>query len=38
VVKAFLKYILTVGQKYNVPNGYISLPKDKLNKGIAKLK
>jgi len=38
VVKAFLKYILTEGQKFNVPNGYISLPKDKLNKGIAKLK
>jgi len=38
VVKAFLKYILTVGQKYNVPNGYISLPKSKLNNGIAKLK
>jgi phosphate transport system substrate-binding protein len=38
VVKAFLKYILTEGQKYNVPNGYIGLPKDKLNKGIAKLK
>jgi len=38
VVKEFLKYILTAGQKYNVPNGYISLPKDKLNKGIAKLK
>ena len=38
VVKAFLKSILTVGQKYNVPNGYISLPKSKLNNGIAKLK
>ena len=38
VVKAFLKYILTVGQKYNVPNGYISLPKSKLNNGIEKLK
>ena len=37
VVIAFLKYILTVGQKYNVPNGYISLPKGKLNTGIAKL-
>jgi len=37
-VVAFLKFILTEGQKYNVPNGYISLPKDKLNKGIAKLK
>jgi len=38
VVVAFLKFILTEGQKYNVPNGYISLPKEKLNKGIAKLK
>ena len=38
VVVAFLKFILTEGQQYNVPNGYISLPKDKLNKGIAKLK
>jgi len=37
-VVAFLRFILTEGQKYNVPNGYISLPKDKLNKGIAKLK
>jgi phosphate transport system substrate-binding protein len=38
VVLAFLKFILTEGQKYNVSNGYISLPKEKLNKGIAKLK
>jgi len=38
VVIAFLKFILTEGQKYNVPNGFISLPKEKLNKGIAKLK
>ena len=38
VVVAFLKFILTEGQKYNVPNGYISLPNEKLNKGIAKLK
>ena len=37
-VVAFLKFILTEGQKYNVPNGYIGLSKDKLNKGIAKLK
>ena len=37
-VVAFLKFILTEGQKYNVPNGYISLPGDKLSKGIAKLK
>jgi len=38
VVIAFLKFILSEGQKYNVPNGYISLPKEKLSKGIAKLK
>ena len=37
-VVAFLKFILTEGQKYNVPNGYIGLSKDKLNKGMAKLK
>jgi len=37
-VIAFLKFILTEGQKYNVPNGYITLPKNKLNLGIAKLK
>ena len=38
VVIAFLKFILTDGQKFNVPNGYISLPKAKLNAGIAKIK
>lgn len=38
VVIAFLKFILTEGQKHNVPNGYITLPKDKLNAGIAKIK
>jgi len=38
VVLAFLKYILTEGQKYNVPNGYITLSKSKLSAGIAKLK
>ena len=38
VVVAFLKFVLTQGQQFTVPNGYISLPKDKLNKGIAKLK
>lgn len=37
-VVAFLKYILTEGQKHNVPNGFISLPKEKLNAGIAKIK
>lgn len=38
VVIAFLNFILTQGQEFNVPNGYISLPKDKLKKGLAKLK
>jgi phosphate transport system substrate-binding protein len=37
-VIAFLKFILTEGQKYNVPNGYISLPKEKLKASLAKLK
>lgn len=38
VVIAFLKFILTDGQKYNVSNGYITLSKEKLNIGLAKLK
>lgn len=38
VTIAFLKFILTEGQKYNVPNGFISIPKEKLNAGLAKLK
>jgi len=38
VVIAFLKFILTDGQKYNVPNGYISLSKEKLSANINKLK
>jgi len=38
VVKAFLKFILSEGQKYNVPNGFIRLSNNKLNAGIAKLK
>lgn len=38
VVLAFLKFVLTEGQKYNVPNGYIGLPADKLKAGIIKLK
>lgn len=38
VVIAFLKFILTEGQKYNVPNGFIGIPKEKLNAGLAKLK
>lgn len=31
VVIAFLNFILTEGQKYNVPYGYVSLPKEKLD-------
>jgi len=30
----FLKYILTDGQKHNIPAGYISLSKEKLQKGL----
>ena len=37
-VVAFLKFILTEGQQYNVPVGYISLPEDKLEKGLNALK
>ncbi|MCL2072458.1 MAG: PstS family phosphate ABC transporter substrate-binding protein [Marinilabiliaceae bacterium] len=35
VVIAFLKFILTEGQQYNVPIGYISLSQEKLQKGLA---
>jgi len=38
IVIEFLKFILTKGQQYNVPNGYISLPASNLNAGIARLK
>jgi phosphate transport system substrate-binding protein len=34
----FLKFILTEGQKYNVPNGYITIPQTKLKEGINNLK
>ena len=37
VVVAFLKYILTDGQKENGPQGYIEIPQDKLDAGLAKL-
>jgi phosphate transport system substrate-binding protein len=33
-VIAFLKFILTEGQQYNVPAGYISLAEEKLQKGL----
>lgn len=38
VVIAFLRFILSKGQKYNVPAGYISLDKKKLQKGLDNLK
>ncbi len=33
-VVEFLKFILTDGQQYNVPTGYIALAKEKLDKGL----
>lgn len=36
-VKAFLQFILTEGQQYNVPVGYIGLSEEKLNIGLSKL-
>jgi phosphate transport system substrate-binding protein len=33
-VVEFIKYVLTDGQKHNVPSGYISLSKEKLQKGL----
>lgn len=37
VVVAFLEYILTDGQKENGPQGYISIPQEKLDAGLKKL-
>ena len=37
VVVAFLKYILTEGQKENSGQGYIEIPQDKLDAGLAKI-
>lgn len=37
VVVAFLEYVLTDGQKQNVPVGYISLNEEKLQAGLEKL-
>ncbi|MBP5558045.1 MAG: PstS family phosphate ABC transporter substrate-binding protein [Bacteroidales bacterium] len=36
-VIAFLEYVLTEGQKENVPAGYISLSEEKLQKGLDQL-
>jgi phosphate transport system substrate-binding protein len=38
VVVAFLKFILTDGQKYSNESGFIALSKDKLKANLAKLK
>ncbi len=38
VVVAFLEYVLTEGQAANVPQGYIGISKDKLQKALAQLK
>ena len=38
VVIAFLKYVLTDGQKLNAPVGYIEIPQEKLDKALGKLK
>ncbi len=34
VVKAFLKYVLTEGQKKNEPTGYIAIPQEKIEKSL----
>jgi len=34
----FLKYVLTEGQKHNIPSGYISLSKEKLQKGLERIR
>ena len=36
-VAEFLKFILTDGQQYNIPTGYIALAQDKLGRGLALL-
>ncbi|MDR2085012.1 MAG: PstS family phosphate ABC transporter substrate-binding protein [Bacteroidales bacterium] len=37
-VKAFLEYVLTEGQKFNIPVGYINLPEEILDNGLELLK
>jgi phosphate transport system substrate-binding protein len=37
VVKAFLQYVLTDGQKKNAPVGYIKISQDKLDKALQRL-
>lgn len=38
VVVAFLEYVLTEGQQYNWPEGYMSLNEDELQMGLEQLK
>lgn len=38
VVIAFLEYVLSEGQKHNVPAGYIEMSEEKLQSGLVKLK
>jgi phosphate transport system substrate-binding protein len=37
-LKEFLRFVLTDGQQYNIPAGYISLSQEKLKAGLDKLK
>ncbi len=37
VVVAFIKYILTEGQKHNIPLGFVNLPKVSLNRALKAL-
>lgn len=37
VVKAFLEYVLTEGQRLNVPAGYIGMPKEKVDAQLSLL-
>ncbi len=36
-VIAFLTFIMTEGQQYNIPVGYITIPDEKLQEGLSKL-
>ncbi|MDR1584424.1 MAG: PstS family phosphate ABC transporter substrate-binding protein [Prevotellaceae bacterium] len=36
-VVEFIKYVLSEGQKNNIPAGYISIPKEKLQRGLREL-
>jgi phosphate transport system substrate-binding protein len=37
-VLEFIKYVLTDGQKHNIPAGYINMPIEKLQKGLDLIK